>query len=191
MLLIVSLALLCVVTLAQLPHPCRSPEEFEGRVVTFDPDRRFFSSARFAYDDRQRRVRESEEVDVGRDVDYFDRLFLFNENKEYRVNVRTRQCNVTGVSRPWIPFGVPPDAMFNGTGDIGASGVPDEHVIVNIFNGVDDNNPYFLTVSATDCIPIQAGFYSNQTGGVIRNFFDITLGISDPEVFIPPKECTT
>ncbi|XP_046579778.1 LOW QUALITY PROTEIN: mammalian ependymin-related protein 1-like [Haliotis rubra] len=191
MLLVVSLTLLVAVTLAQQPHPCRSPEQFEGRLSTFDPDRRFYRTARFAYDDRQRRFREFEEVQVGRDVDFFDKLYLFNEGKEYRVNLRTRTCNETGITRPWIPFGVPPDARFRGNADIGAAGVPDEHVIVNLFDGTIDNNPYFMTASGTDCIPIQAGFFSNDTGGVLTDFFDISIGISDPEAFIPPRECSS
>ncbi|XP_046333353.2 mammalian ependymin-related protein 1-like [Haliotis rufescens] len=115
---------------------------------------------------------------------------MFSQDKHYKLNLLTHECNVTANPRPCRSYSVPPDARFRGTADVGAAGVPDEHVIVNVFDGRDeDNNPYYMTMTGADCLPIQTGFFSNETGAVVRYFYDVSIGISDPDVFIPPKEC--
>lgn len=52
----------------------------------------------------------------------------------YRLNLRTRQCNVTGLSRPWHPYGIPPEATFEGEAYIGAS-AQNEGVLVTRWSG--------------------------------------------------------
>ncbi|XP_046579776.1 mammalian ependymin-related protein 1-like isoform X1 [Haliotis rubra] len=185
---IVSLVLLAAVALAQQPHPCESPRQFEGRFSIYDEDRQFRAFGRFAYDDTNRRFREIEEMEIGRDREYYDRLYLHNLNLEYRLNLRTRNCTITTLTRPWIPFAVPQDARFRGEGVIGASGIPDEHVTIANFDGTTDGNPYFIIATIEDCVPVTAGFYSNSTGGVLRQFYDITLS-TDAKAFTPPAEC--
>ncbi|XP_067681315.1 mammalian ependymin-related protein 1-like [Haliotis asinina] len=187
--LVLLLALSAAAVLAQEPRPCQSPRQFEGRLARIDRSRGFAVFAHFSYDEDDRRIRESEEVDIGSTTDYFDVLYLHNIGKEYRYNYRTKNCTVSDLTRPFIPFGVPPDARFRGEGSIGASGLPDEHVTAVLFEGEFESNPYAFVVTSPDCFPIEMDFYSNRTGAIRTTFYDITIGIHDPSRFIPPPEC--
>ncbi|XP_033736122.1 mammalian ependymin-related protein 1-like [Pecten maximus] len=182
--------LLGVSAYAQLPRPCESPKQWEARMFTQDMSKNFTGYAKGSYDETQRRFREIEEVEFGSDREYFDVLYLHNVGKEYRFNLKTRQCNVTNLTRPFRPFGVPPEGKFEGSATVGAAGVPNEFMAVNNFYGnFSDGDRFFGTVTNPDCIPIASGFYSENTGFVHRTFFDLNIGIADPMVFIPPKEC--
>lgn len=126
--------LLCVVS-AQLPRPCESPKQWEGKVITVDRKENFFRAGRISYDEYAPRFRIIEEEAVGKQVDYYDVLYLHNVGKEYRLNLKTRQCNVTALTRPFRPFGVPPMANFTGEATIGAAGIAGENVVIENFNG--------------------------------------------------------
>lgn len=58
----------------------------------------------------------------------------------------------------------------------------------NEYNSKYDNNddgfpdPYFMMTSATDCIPVQGGFFSNETGGVLREWAFHARNIDDSGV---------
>ncbi|KAK7482194.1 hypothetical protein BaRGS_00026543 [Batillaria attramentaria] len=184
--------LLLSVTLvaAQEPRPCLSPEQWEGKFYRTDYSKNFTQFARVSYDETNRRVREVEELEFGATRDYYDVLYLHNENKEYRLNLRTRTCNVTTLSRPWIPAGVPRNAQYKGEANVGPVNIPNEHVTVIAFDGKDEEgNPYYGTVTSPDCVPVASGFYSKRTGFIHTTFYDISAGIPDPSVFIPPSEC--
>ncbi|XP_050407103.1 mammalian ependymin-related protein 1 [Patella vulgata] len=186
------LLLLCLAVAyvaGQVPLPCVSPRQFEGRFMRFDRERQLQEYAKISYDEDQRRVREIEEREEGSEREYFDKLYLHNIGLEYRFNLKTRQCNATAISRSFTPFGVPNGANFSGIGVLGVSGIPNEHVNVEFFEGRYENNPYFIAVTQPGCFPVQFGYYSEQTGYDHRTFIDVTLGVPDPNVFIPPKEC--
>ncbi|KAK6182226.1 hypothetical protein SNE40_009954 [Patella caerulea] len=175
--------------LSQQPRPCESPKQWEGRLSRYDRTRQFFQRARVSYDELDRRVREIEEVEIGKTVDYYDVLYLHNVGLEYRLNLKTRQCTLTPLTRPFIPAGLPPDANYRGQATLGASGIPDEYTEVVLFDGTFEGNQYFGVVTYPDCVPVESGFYSNRTGSVRTNFYDISLGVADPSVFVPPTEC--
>ena len=51
--------------------------------------------------------------------------------------MKTRKCNATTLTRPFIPAGVPPDAHYEGEGNIGPVNIANEHVTVIRFNHKD------------------------------------------------------
>ncbi|ESO90086.1 hypothetical protein LOTGIDRAFT_218124 [Lottia gigantea] len=180
-----------VSVLSQTPNPCVSPKQWEGRLFRYDRSKNFLQRARISYDELDRRVREVEEIEIGQTRDYYDVLYLHNIGIEYRLNFRTKNCTITPLTRPFIPAGLPEDAKYRGEATIGPAGVPDEHLTAVLFDGEFEGNPYFGAVTYPSCAPIETGFYSNRTGTVHSTYFDITLGITDPSVFIPPSECTS
>ncbi|XP_045169094.1 mammalian ependymin-related protein 1-like [Mercenaria mercenaria] len=188
------LALLClaVYCAAQQPTPCKSPEQWEGRIYRSDRSKEFAEIGKVSYDETNMRVRIIEEREIGSEKDYYDTLYLHNIRREYKFNLKTKQCNVTTLMRPFRPFGVPPFAKFLFEAEIGAAGVPGESLIAQTWDGeFEDKSRFVSTVTYPDCVPLSSGFYSNETGFVQSDFFDISLGISDPMVFIPPQECNT
>ncbi|KAK7482189.1 hypothetical protein BaRGS_00026538 [Batillaria attramentaria] len=174
---------------AQDSKPCETPSQWEGSYVRTDYEKTFSQAARIGYDETEKRVRETEEIDIDNERDYYDVLYLHNMNKEYRLNLRTRKCNTTTLSRPWLPFGLPSGAVYDVVYDV--IGPVDTNVVSVRFSGTLTEGDFVGTVSFPDCIPIDFGFYSNHTGFVHTRFFDITTGILDPTVFHPPPECAT
>ncbi|WAR18769.1 EPDR1-like protein [Mya arenaria] len=185
-----ALACLAVACFAQTPTPCTSPPQWEGRIFRYDRSKEFMEFGRVSYDEANMRVRIIEEREVGSDKEYYDTLYLHNIRREYKLNLKTRQCNVTDLMRPFRPFGVPPFAKFVFEAEIGAAGIPGESLIAQTWDGeFEDKSRFVVTTTYPDCVPLNSGFYSNETGFVQSDFYDISVGISDPMVFIPPTEC--
>ncbi|XP_056022042.1 mammalian ependymin-related protein 1-like [Ostrea edulis] len=150
-----------------------------------------FGIGKIFYDEDVPRVRIIEEEQLLTQKDYYDVLYLHNMRKEYRLNLKTRQCDVTALTRPFRPFGVPPMANFTGEATIGSPGIPGEYIIIENFNGqFSDGDKFFGYVTNPDCIPVANGLFSEKYGFIMNSFFDITIGVSDVNAFIPPRECT-
>ncbi|XP_035826505.1 mammalian ependymin-related protein 1-like [Aplysia californica] len=130
---------------------------------------------------------------VGYKITTYNKLLYFTctQNKEYKINLKARNCTVGALTRPFIHFGIPPDAKYTGTANVGPVNIPDEHATVILFEGTDRESGgfYYGEVTSPDCVPVASGYYSNQTGYLHTSFYDITGGIPDPSVFIPPSNC--
>ncbi|KAL5008675.1 hypothetical protein ScPMuIL_014256 [Solemya velum] len=183
---------LCVtVALAQVPTPCMTPAQWQGRVFTVDREKMFGRYGMAFYDATNTRVRIVEEVKEGSSDNFYDKLDLFNIQRRYVVNLKTRVCNTTSLTRPFRPFAVPFDARFETQANLGVIGNQQEEVTVQNFSGnTTDGGRYLIGVSSPDCLPIYDFYNSNATGFVRTNFFDLTMGIVDPSIFIPPRECS-
>ena len=91
------------------------------------------------------------------------------QQREYSLNLKTRKCNVTTLTREFRPFGVPPFANFTGEATVGAAGVPGESVVIENFNGeFRDGTRFFGDVTYPDCIPVANGFFSKESGFVMN-----------------------
>ncbi|KAJ8309365.1 hypothetical protein KUTeg_014239 [Tegillarca granosa] len=164
-----------------------------------DDQKNFQEYAKFWYDENNKRVRMVEEVEIGSTRDYYDILALFNLNKEYKVNLKTKQCVTSTISQPFIPMGVPREARFDFDAEIGAAGIPNEHLTIQAFSGnftfgdLKGGNLYICVKkllnkkliklwSEVKCIMIYCSIF-------LINFFDINIGIRDPNIWIPPSIC--
>ncbi|PVD25956.1 hypothetical protein C0Q70_13622 [Pomacea canaliculata] len=154
---------LIAVALAQQPSQCPGPSAFSGRFRRIDRERQYFVDGRIWYDELNRRVREFEAEEIGRDREFIDRLVLYNLNIEYTVNLRNRTCTVSAPRRPFVPYGVPPDARFQGEGTAGVVGKPGEEVTLAMFSGTFSGENYFVSVTEPDCFPVQFGLLGNQS----------------------------
>merc|ERR1712110_89336 len=187
----VVLCALVAAAAAQQPKPCQTPPQWQGRFERRADKFNFTKYAEISYDETNKRVREIEKEMEGSNVTAYDVLYLHNVNEEYRIDLKTKNCTKHPLSRPFIPFGMPDGAHYVGAANVGPVNIPDEHATVIIFEGVDEQEKarYFGEVTAPDCIPVSTSFITNRTGFVHTQFFDITGGIPDPTVFIPPSNC--
>ncbi|WAR18765.1 EPDR1-like protein [Mya arenaria] len=187
---LIALLAFAAVCYGQVPERCESPKQWQGGRLSTVASR---SSKRrsFFYDEPGMRIRTIEEIDVGKERDYYDVLQLHKENKEYRVNLRTKKCNVTSIMFPFRQVGVPPEAKFLFMGEFGPASIQFEHLTAVTFagNATVDNIRYTTTVTYPDCVPIGDNYYNDKTGFVESRYFDISLGISEPEAFLPPSVC--
>ncbi|CAH1261900.1 EPDR1 [Branchiostoma lanceolatum] len=187
------LILVCVaVAYSQVLEPCSPPPLWEARISRLNAARGFSERARLSYDATNRRVRGVAEVNIHEDKEYFDVLRLYNTEPgtEYRLNMKTKECEKRELTDVWRPFGVPPNSTFLGEDYIGTGGLPGAGVLVSLWsNEFEDGDKYFGIFTVEACLPFQEEHYSNRTGLESTTFFDVTGGISDPNVFIPPREC--
>ncbi|CAG2226310.1 unnamed protein product [Mytilus edulis] len=182
---------LCLVVsaFAQAPKPCDSPPQWEAREIRQDYSRKFEEFRKLSYDETNRRVREVEEILLGSDKEYVDRLYLYNEAKNYSLNLKTKVCTVTALTRPFRHRGVFPGAKFDGIFNIGAVGVSGEVVAVQAFSANGTDGFYTGLVTYPSCYPVQNLFFSKANGFEHSDYFDLNIGIVDLNVFVPPQEC--
>ncbi|KAK7103811.1 hypothetical protein V1264_018636 [Littorina saxatilis] len=175
---------------AQQPRPCESPAQWQAKLYRSDYSKNFTEFAKVTYDETNKRVREIEELDFNSDREFYDVLYLHNQGVEYRLGLKSRQCNKTALTRPFRPFGIPPESRYEGEFNLGPVNIPNEHVtVISFFGKFEDGSEYVGTVSSPDCIPVSSGFYANTTGFVHTSFYDVVPGIPDPTVFDIPSEC--
>jgi len=178
------------VAAAQRPWHCTAPAEFEARVSELDHVKKFESRARLSYDGINRRVRMVDEVNIQDKKGFYDILYLHDEGVEYVYDFKTKKCEKRRISREWRPVHIPYNATNYGEAYIGSSSAAGDGVLVTNWAGQDSKGDrYFMTWTYKDCIPITTGFISQKVGFLFTSYYDVVLGISDPNVFIPPKEC--
>lgn len=94
------------------------------------------------------------------------RLF---QQKEYRININTRQCNVSALTRPFRPMGVPPGAKFDGFATLGAAGIPGESMNLQTWSGtVEQNLRLNGVVTYPDCVPVQYTLYEPPSRFIVN-----------------------
>merc|ERR1711963_356509 len=153
-----ALVLFCVAfAAAQVPRPCQSPTQWEGRIYRSDESKNFTQFAKISYDEQGKRVREIEELEFGSDREFYDVIYLHNENKEYRLELKSRKCNVSTISRPFIPAGIPVEGRYVGEAVVGPVNIANEHVTVVTYDGkFSDGADFYGSVSYPDCCPSPA-----------------------------------
>ncbi|XP_078672259.1 mammalian ependymin-related protein 1-like [Branchiostoma floridae x Branchiostoma belcheri] len=188
---LVFLVAACAVVYGQEPQPCIAPKLWEARMSRIDPAKRFYERARISYDAINRRVRIIEEVNIKEQRDFFDVLFLHEVGKEYKFNLRTKECAVSAIAEQFRPFEVPPNATSFGESYIGTGAFPGEGVLITLWGGEAEQpaGRYMATFTNSGCVPVEDGFCTERFGCVHTAFYDVVAGISDPNVFIPPREC--
>jgi len=173
----------------QTPTPCLAPALWEAKILEIDPSKEFESRARLTYDAYNERIHSIEEVNLHDKKDYFQSLYLFKEGKEYQLNLKTKECKVSPLSRAFRPIAIPKNATFYGETIIGSLAAPGEGVTVQLWGGETEHGRYAGSWTVKGCIPVTDVYFSNRTGLVHTSFYDVVAGIHDPNVFIPPKEC--
>ncbi|KAI3382270.1 hypothetical protein SNEBB_011452 [Seison nebaliae] len=188
---LVVLAVAFVACTAQLPKPCYDPAEFEGRVFQMDQTKQEYSGGRLSYDKVNKRERFIEEVNIKKQKNYYDIIRLHNEDVEYVFNLVSKQCEKRQITKPWRDWGIPKNASSFGEAYIGSSSKGKDGVLITIWGGkTKEGISYFGEWTYDDCIPVHMFAEKKATGEQdVVSFFDVTLGIQNPNVFIPPKEC--
>merc|ERR1711860_198924 len=117
---LIAVCFFVVSAFAQRPKPCDSPAQWEAREIRMEYSRKFAEFRKLSYDETNKRIREVEEIVEGADKEYYDKLYLHNENKNYTLNLKTKKCEVGTLKRPFRYRGVYPEAQFEGIFNIGA-----------------------------------------------------------------------
>ena len=136
-----------------------------------------------SYDSVYQRERFIEEQRLGTDKEFFDNLYLHNQNVLYKFNLKTRECKKNPVDRPWRNFGIPQNATAYGESYIGSSAVPNANILTTIWGGKytdqQGNKVEYMGVWTYEaCLPISSVNANDKYGVTHASFYDITPGIS-------------
>ncbi|KAI8479985.1 Mammalian ependymin- protein 1 [Branchiostoma belcheri] len=177
---------------SQVPERCEAPQAFESKIGRLDTIRGFFLRAKVSYDARNMRTRVIEEVETREERDYYDVLYLHNTQpgKEYRFNLKTKQCETRALNTTFRRFEIPDFARPLGEFTVGTKGEPGEGVDVTLWGGrTEDGADWAGVFTLAGCVPVNDRYIRNATSFDNIDFYDVTLGIANASVFIPPHEC--
>ncbi|CAB1351794.1 unnamed protein product [Coregonus sp. 'balchen'] len=169
----VLLMCLAVGCLAQAPHPCRSPPLLTGALSV--ANEKFYANSKYTYDAMGKRIRFKEIGSYENKTFGIDALLLFREGVMYMINHRNKTCTKERLKREdFHPMEIPADAALLGQVILGSSSGPGQGLLVNTWYGE------VATPSGKD------KWMSTFTE---FGFFNIVIGIMDPQEFFPPKFC--
>jgi len=178
---------------AQHPRHCVAPLEFEAHAFQMAPKEQFFRRGHFAYDARNERTSLFEEVQNGTDDEGYHVIELFRERRAYRFNFKTKVCTVEEIKHRFHRIEVPRNASFVGEAIIGTNAFENSGLLTNHWAHEDKAEHWswfgVYTPREAGCVPIMDDFHDETHGRVTTQFFDVVLGIGDPNVFVPEHEC--
>ncbi|CAF1396542.1 unnamed protein product [Rotaria sp. Silwood1] len=181
------------VVVAQQPRPCASSSQWEALIIDHINDEKITVQGKLSYDSLYQRERFIEEVVVGDDY-YYETIALFQAQLEFVINLTARNCSRLPLTRPWRDFAIRPDARSYGEAYIGSSASPSTGLLVTIWGGnyttpSNDTVNYIGMWTYEACLPVSQTSTHPKYGTSHQSFYDVSGGISDPNVFIPPREC--
>lgn len=182
--LFMALALGC---LAQRPHPCKSPPLLTGSLSVIN--HKLTAYAKYDYDAFGERIRFRDIGSYENKTFGMDALLLFREGVIYKINHQNRTCKKEKLSAHFHPMEVPLDAALAGQIILGSSSGPGEGLLVNSWHGEVESGRYISTVTEFGCLPISTVFHTERFGWMVTSFFNIVIGIEDPQDFFPPEFC--
>jgi len=190
----VAVAFCAVVVVAQHPHHCDAPWEFEAHGLQYDRKEDFGRRGRIFYDAENERTALIEEVENGTDREYYHTIHLFREHHSYYYNLKTKVCDVRSLDFPFRPIHIPHNASFVREAIVGTNAFPNSGVLTTHWEHHSDTDPKFrwfgvFTARDVGCVPVSDFFHDERIGTMHTEFFDVVLGIGDPDVFIPNSVC--
>jgi hypothetical protein len=186
---LLALAFVVAATLVQGQgqHGCCTPRQWEGDIAGFNKkDRtRFFEFLSYDYLNARFRADVYADVDDRRIRETIIEKWMDGENRRYTVKP-DGSCTYKLTERPFREACVPAynrEFSFTLGGTLKSHGYHIEH----------GNETGIIIAAARDCIPINGVFFerhSREHGPNLDiSYWDITVGIRDPLVFVVPDNC--
>jgi len=182
-----------VLVVAQHPRHCVAPLEFEAHAFQIDPKMQMFRRGHFAYDARMERTSFFEEVLNGTDDEYFHTIHLYRERRVFDYNLKTKVCTARDLPHRFHRIEIPHAAHFVGDAIVGTNAFENAGVLTTHWEHHNDTEHWrwfgVFTDRSIGCVPVMDHYHDQTIGTVQSEFFDVVLGISDPNVFIPDQSC--
>jgi len=179
----------------QTPEKCESPSQWSANFRRLDQSQAFLQYGNFWYDSHRNRTAE-QHFSPGDPTSqrWVINLWDVQPPTQYVVNTSTPTwtCTKQEITRPWHPFGIPPDEFFGTYEYVGCSGIEYANVLTAVWTEHDSDGSYYTTVTSRACIPISQVHIDNTTSPWdVRqaNYYNVVIGNSDPNVFSPPPQC--
>ncbi|KAJ7996309.1 hypothetical protein DPEC_G00235760 [Dallia pectoralis] len=182
---------LAVASLAKDPRPCKSPPLLEGRLALAILKEKTFAVEKFAYNAFDERVHVRVLLDKDNKTIYRDLLMLYREGIAFEIFRHNQTCTKVPFKDPWKPMEIPKDAKFLSQMIIGSFSPSAEGLLINNWSGEVAKPPLKYLISFTEfgCLPVHAWYDTPDQTLLSVSFFDIVIGVEDPNIFIPPSFC--
>jgi hypothetical protein len=182
-----------VAVMAQHPRHCDAPSEFEAHAFQVDPKEKFARRGHFAYDARNERTSLFEEVRNGTDDEFFHTIHLFRERTTFRFNLKTKVCTKEALHMRFHRIEIPRNATFVGDAIIGTNAFMNSGLSTTHWAHENKQEKWswygVFTPREIGCVPVSDEFHDHEVGRVNTQWFDVVLGISDPNIFVPDSSC--
>jgi len=184
------------VVFSQTPQPCETPVQWEAVFHRFDQLRGFFERGRFSYDNVRNRTAENIVTQnpngTFTQVRWIINLWDVTPAMRYDVNLTTQVCTKSFQNTSFRLYAIGQNDTFLGAEILGSSAILGGYVDAtrwqqNHPNGTDHN-----TVTSRGCIPLRRERSDNTTvpNNVFQeHWYNVVIGIPNPNVFIPPPQC--
>ncbi|XP_077412886.1 mammalian ependymin-related protein 1 [Vanacampus margaritifer] len=170
--------------------PCQAPLQWEGRWVVYDHGTGRNNRAAVSYDAQNHRLRVLQQHKKHTPCQrYFEFIYLFESKLMFQIDQKTGECAKVETAEAWDPFDIPDNSTFEDQYIIGG---PGDNVEVQEWS---DRKParkhetWVGVYTLRDCYPVQETYIKNSSVTTSTRFFNLQLGISDPDVFTPPPSC--
>nr|XP_057933791.1 mammalian ependymin-related protein 1 [Doryrhamphus excisus] len=170
--------------------PCLAPLQWEGRWVLYDHGTGRNNRAAVSYDGQNRRLRILQQHKKHTPCQrYFEYIYLYDSMVMFQIDQKTKECSKVALTESWDPFDIPDNSTFEDQYIIGG---PGDNVQVQEWS---DRKParrhetWVGVYTLKDCYPVQETYIKNSSVTTSTRFFNLQLGISDPNVFTPPSTC--
>ncbi|KAG7497213.1 ependymin-like [Solea senegalensis] len=179
--------------LAQRPQPCTSPSLLTGNLAVSTTDEKLLVYAKFTYDAVREHIRLTEFGYHNNKTFHLDLLFLFKQAVVYHIDDKTHTCIKFHLDTKFHPLAIPQNASLLAQVVLGSSSGPGQGVLVNSWVGglmiLGEQAKYLSTFTEFGCIPVSNMLHTNTSGWQVTSFFNIVIGLADPQRLIPPHFC--
>jgi hypothetical protein len=193
---VLALVFLVSAVLAQNPpQPCESPIQWTALYHRWDQMTGYYEHGLFWYDSTRYRI--AEEIYQPNDKrPMVWRIDLHNVNPptRYDINVTTSvwTCTKSNLTNPFRPYGVLPNSTFVAEEVLGSTAIAGAYVDATRWQNDFINGSTHDTVTLRGCVPLRRTRVDNTTNPNNvwqEHWYDVVIGISNPNVFTPPPQC--
>ncbi|XP_060939920.1 mammalian ependymin-related protein 1 [Limanda limanda] len=170
--------------------PCLAPPQWEGRWVRYDHSTGRNNRASVSYDGPNQRVRVLQQLKKHSPCQrFFEYIYLYQSMVMFQIDQKTKDCSKIALTESWDPFDIPDNSTFEDQYSIGGPGDSVEVQEWSDRKPARKHETWVGVYTLKDCYPVQETYAFNSSVTTSTRFFDLRLGISDPDVFTPPSTC--
>jgi len=129
----------------------------------------------------------------GTDDEAFHVIHLFRERRTFRYNLKSKVCTTEELKHRFHRIEIPNNATFVGDAIIGTNAFNNAGLLTTHWHHHNKEQHFQWYGVFTDrdigCVPVSDEFHDEAVGRVYTQFFDVVLGIADPNIFIPNSSC--
>jgi len=184
-----------VAYLASAQQHCDTPPTWQANLVYTDPARGWAINAKHSQDGAGERVSIYEEVNDYHEQkrEFLHKIWHYQTGYEYRIDLQKKNCTYYKHQYDFRPVHIPEHAKFVTDMYIGSSALIGGSVEVSYWTDM-----YFTPnighwegeFTLFGCVPVREWYEDDDIGIIHNGWYNVVLGIADPDIFTPPELST-